>query len=373
MYQERLSITFGGEEATDIYDDLISLEVELSDDLPASFTLHLALQRTQDGVWTHLDDERLQVWQQVTVRGGFSERGSEELIEGYITQVRPRFGPDPAACTLEVSGMDRSVLMDREEKLKAWPNKKDSDIAADILRQYGLIPAVEDTAVIHDEVRSTVVQRETDLQFLHRLALRNGFACWVEERTGYFKPLPSDLAPQPVLAAHFGEETTLQHFTAAIDALKPVHVSMYQVDRASKEVLSVSAEENQQEALGQREPPDLLPAGIEAGQVYVGKNAATGRPEMAALCRGLFQEGTWFVTGEGTVNGNAYGHVLRPRGRVTIKGVGETYSGVYRVTQVRHTFAPGGYEQFFRVKRNAILLAGTENFSSNGRSLEGVL
>ena len=369
MYPERFIITFDGEEATDLYGDLVSLEVELSDDLPATFTLQLAIQRLQDGAWTHLDDERLQVWQQVTVHGGFSEHGTEELLEGYLTQVRPRFDPDPVACTLEVSGMDRSVLMDRAEKLKAWTDKKDSDIAADIFGQYGIIPAVEDTSVIHDEARSTVVQRETDLQFLHRLALRNGFVCWVEEGTGHFETVPTNAPPQPVLAAHFGEETSLQRFTATVDALKPAHVSMYQVDRASKEVLSASAEENQQEALGEREPGDLRPESIDAGRVYVGKNAATGRPEMTALCEGLFQEGTWFVTGEGTVNANAYGHVLRPRGCVTIKGVGETHSGVYRITQVRHTFTPDGYEQFFRVKRNALLPTGSENFSSNGRSV----
>ena len=36
--------------------------------------------------------------------------------------------------------MDASVLMDREDKLKDWPNKKDSDIATEIFRRYGLTP-----------------------------------------------------------------------------------------------------------------------------------------------------------------------------------------------------------------------------------------
>ena len=84
--------------------------------------------------------------------------------------------------------MDGSVLMDREEKLKDWPNKKDSDIAAEIFNLHGFTPEVEDTEVIHDEAVSTVIQRETDIQFLNRLALRNGFECYVEGTTGVLPP-----------------------------------------------------------------------------------------------------------------------------------------------------------------------------------------
>jgi hypothetical protein len=58
--------------------------------------------------------------------------------------------------------------------------------------------------------------------------------------------------------------------------------------------------------------------------------------------------------------------VLRPRRPVTIKGVGETHSGVYYVTHVTHTFTRDGYTQFFRVKRNGLMPTGTEDFSASG-------
>ena len=99
---------------------------------------------------------------------------------------------------------------------------------------------------------------------------------------------------------------------------------------------------------------------------------AQGTPEMTALCRGLFQEGAWFVTGEGEIDARAYEHVLKPRGLVTIKGIGETYSGVYYVSYVRHTFTCESYAQYFRVRRDALLPTGDEVFSSNG-SLGGLL
>ena len=39
---------------------------------------------------------------------------------------------------------------------------------------------------------------------------------------------------------------------------------------------------------------------------------------------------------------------------MTIKGVGETYSGIYYVTHVTHVFTADGYTQRFSVKRNAL-------------------
>ena len=94
---------------------------------------------------------------------------------------------------------------------------------------------------------------------------------------------------------------------------------------------------------------------------------------MAALCQGLFHEAEWFVTAEGEIAGNQYGHVLKPRGTVTIKGVGETYSGIYYVTHVTHTFTSSGYTQSFRAKRNALMPTGTENFAASSARLGGLL
>jgi phage protein D len=336
------------------------------------FRLRLAILQQPDGLWTYLDDERLTVWKAVTFTAGFAS-GTEELMSGYITHVKPDFQPDPARCTLEIWGMDGSVLMDREEKLKDWPNKKDSDIVSEIFNLYGFTPEVEDTEVIHDEAVSTVIQRETDMQFLKRLAFRNGFECYVEGTTGYFRKPQVDATPQPVLAVHFGKETNVNRFAIEINALTPTNVAMFQVDRMNKEVLEATAESSQQTPMGNTDPAALLPTGMDPGQVYIGMNAATGNAEMAALCQGLFHEGEWLVTGEGEIAGNQYGHVLKPRGTVTIKGVGATHSGVYYVTHVTHAFTPEGYTQHFRVKRNAIMPTGSEDFSSSSEALGGSL
>jgi phage protein D len=372
MERETFTITINGKEASDLYQDLVSLEVELDDELAAMFRLQIAIALQPNGSWSYLDDERFRVWRSVTITAGL-ESGTEELISGYITHVKPSFTPDITQCTLEVWGMDASVLMDREEKLKDWPNKKDSDIAAEIFSLYGLAPETEDTAVIHDEAISTTIQRETDIQFLRRLALRNGFECYVEGKKGYFRSPQIDATPQPVLAVHFGDETNVQQFSLEVNALTPANIAMFQIDRTTKEVLDVTTASSQQAALGEIDAPGLLTAVMNPGVVVVGSVVVTGQPEMMALCQGLYEQGSWFVTGVGEVAANDYGHVLKAKQTVPIKGIGETYSGIYYVTHVTHSFTSNGYTQSFRVKRNGLRPTGAENFSASGGLLSGLL
>ena len=368
MENEHLTIEIDGAEISDLYPRLISLEVEHDIELAAMFRLQFSLLLDQGGSWGILDDERLRIWKQVSIRAGLSE-ADEELMTGYITHVTPYFDGDQTRCVLEIWGMDSSVLMDREEKLKDWPNKKDSDIASEIIASYGLTPEVEDTEVIHDEALSTIIQRETDMQFLKRLALRNGFACHVEGDTAFFKKPLLDDPPQPVLSVHFGSETTVNRLSLTVNALSPANVAMFQIDRNTKEVLEAEATASEQTALGADDAASHLGPGMNPAKVFVGRTAATGTPEMTALCRELYHQGEWFVAGEGEIEANQYGHVLKSRKTVTIRGIGETYSGVYFVSHVTHVFTDDGYRQIFKVKRNALLPSGSEDFSSSAAGL----
>ena len=342
--------------------DLVSLEVELDSELASMFRLRLAIRQQRDGSWTYLDEERFRPWMPMRITGGF-DTGAEELLSGYITHVKPEFPRNAAQCTLEIWGMDGSVLMDREERLYAWPNETDSAIAAKVFSRNGLSPNVTDTGARHDDTISSIIQRETDMQFLKRLALRNGFECYVEGANGFFRRPQVDADPQPLLAVHFGRETNVNRFSIEVNALAPTRVTMFQVDRTNKEELRESANESRQKALGAIRAAGMLPPGMAPGRVYVNMNAATGVKEMNTLCQALFDEAEWFVTAEGEIDGKRYNQVLKPHGTVTIKGVGATYSGVYYVTHVTHSFTSKGYTQFFRAKRNALMPTGAEDFA----------
>ena len=164
-------------------------------------------------------------------------------MSGYITHIKPDFQRDPAYCTVEIWGMDGSVLMDREEKLRAWPQAKDSAIATQIFSLYGFSSVVVETPIEHDEQVSTIIQRETDMQFLKRLALRNGYECYVEGTTGFFAPPQLKGKPQPLLAVHCGQtETNVNRFSLEMNALTPTNVAMVQVDRLNKNTLEATVD-----------------------------------------------------------------------------------------------------------------------------------
>lgn len=363
MVHESLQLTVGGSEIPQLYDNLLGLEVELDEELAGMFRVWLALQLNPDGSWTFLDDSRLVPWQSVTVTAG-PQDAAQQLISGYITHLRPDFADGLDQCRLEVWGMDASVLLDRDDVQKDWPNAKDSDIARETFQQHGLNPVVTDTEIVHDEQVSTIIQRETDMQFLRRLALRNGFECFVDGSTGYFRPPAVDLAAQPVLAVQFGDQTNVNRLNLEVNALVPTDVTMVQLDRDDKSVQTAQARPSLQRALGARSLSSFLRPGMTAGTVVVANTATTGQAEMTALSQGLYDQAEWFVTGEGEVDSGVYGGVLKPRATVVIKGLGRRHSGTYYVTRVTHEFTSDGYRQRFAIKRNAVEPSGTEQFLS---------
>ena len=372
MRNDSLLIEIDGAEVPELYGDLLDLEIELDDELTGMFRMKVGLLLAPDGSWNYLDDDRFTLWRKVVITAGL-EDDSPELISGYITHLRPDFGVGLEQCVLEIWGMDTGVLMDRADKLRDWPNKRDSDIATELFTAYGLTPHVTDTEIVHDEEVSTIIQRETDMQLLKRLALRNGFECWVDGDDGYFGPPGLSDDPQPVLAVQFGDETTVSRFCLEVNALAPADVAMYQIDRVSGSLLEATADASSEDPLGSSLSGDFLSGPVPSGQVFVAQTVTTGAPEMASLAQGLYDDGSWFVTGEGEVIANEYATVLKARATVTIKGVGETHSGIYYVTHVTHRFTADGYQQHFKVKRNALIATGDEQFDADDGGLLGAL
>ncbi|MFX0194749.1 MAG: phage late control D family protein [Candidatus Hodarchaeota archaeon] len=372
MENEICLIKINDEEHPDLYPDIVSVEAEEDERLASVFNIRLAIRLPRDGTWTWIDDERLSPWKKVSISAGFADN-VVEVITGYITQVKPYFDSELSRSYLDVKGMDGSVLMSTEEKLKDWPNKKDSDIATQIFTDYGFTPEVEDTGVVHDEAISTIIQKETDIQFLKRLARRNEFECFVRNTTGYFRPPQLNGVPQRILAVQFGTESNLAYFKVELNALQPTIVEMHQLDLLTKESRDVTVDSTQQCQLGLTSASDLYSAEIRPAKVFVKHTKVIGQPAMQALCQGLYDDAEWLVQGEGEIVGSLYQDVLKARELVTIKGVGKIYSGVYYVIKVKHVFTDSGYTQRFNVKRNALNPDGSEDFGAGGSLVRGLV
>lgn len=364
------TIWINDEEALDMFADLLELEVEEDHRLAAVFRLRLATYRDDDGLWAYLDDGRALLWNKVAVSVALDDEG-QDLFEGYVTQVRPHHDADEAQSYVELLGMDATCLMGLEEKIRDWPGKSDGDIAREVFRSYGLGAEVDDTGAAPPEEEMTVIQRETDIQFLRRLARRNGFECFVKGGVGFFRRPALAEPPLPVLAAHFGDETNLVSFDARSDALRPVKVTMHRLDPVAKELQEATVDAAGEKPLGRQGALSLSPPDGVEPRMYVRHVVASSLAEMQTLGRALVDESAWFVEGRGEVDGSVYGAVLEARRLVPVKGVGEAFSGVYYLTSVRHLFRDERYTQQFTARRNALTPVGPDDFA--GRPLLGGL
>lgn len=356
-------------DASDIMLTLTEMEIEEDHRLTSSFTIKLSLNLLGDGSWSLLDDERLALWKKVSIKVNVADE-EVELIKGYITHIKPYIELEGNSY-LVLMGLDGSCLMSLEEKTKDWPNKSDSDIATEILQSYGLDAQVDTVDVVHEETVSTIIQRDTDIRFLKRLARRNGFDCFVKGDTGYFSKPTFTEAPQPLLASNFGAETNLLSFAATLNALRPTKVEMRQIDTVTKELVAADAQEGDQKKLGRDGALSLTVPDGNSAKMFVRHALATSQAEMQNLCVALLDEAEWFIQAEGKINTSVYGGVLQTRKLVPIKGVGESFSGLYYVTNVKHTFSDGSYVQRFTGRRNALAPSGESDFG--GGSLLGGL
>jgi len=402
MADKAYQIAFGGTAVDeDFYSDVVSLTVEENTGTAGIFRLQLAIRQQDDGSWTYLDDDRLALFNQATIKvgftsggglaaalgsllgGGSSDDGLKTVFDGYITNVDLDLGSDPGTTFINVSGMDTTVLMSLEEKIAVWPDMSDSDIAQQIVSAYGVPVQTDSTATVHQEDDTTIVQRGTDIQFVRELAQRNGLEFYFETDdsgtiTAYFRAPQLDGTPQPDLAVQFGDQSNLRSFSAHLSGQRPLNVKTVQIDVGSNSPNSAQVGDSQLSKLGDKDANTLI--GGPLGSLVTPKDAPAqmlvlGSPtsdptEMQTIAQAVRDEAGWLITASGEINSDAYQAVLRPHRLALVKGAGTTYSGKYYVTRVVHELNhEGDYIQRFEARRNARDLDGSEQFGGSGLAL----
>lgn len=363
MIREIVRLRIDGRPQDGLVPDIIEIGVDESVDQADVVRLRMAVTRRLDGTWTYIDDPRFGVWRRLTVEAGYPP-AAQILFDGYLTHTTVSFTVDDDPY-LEVSGMDASALMNLQERRRPWPNRADHQIAQAVFDSYGLSWEVEDTLVQHTEQVAITVQYETDIQFLRRLAARNGFECRVRAGVGYFRSPNVGGTPQKLLAFGFGREANLASLTVQVDGTPATAPQIRRVDPVSKQEDVKTLEDLPEQRLGADTLRELR-AGLPDGDFLVTRRAPASPAEMESWLRAAHTRASRFVTVHGEIDSRAYRSVLRPGRPVVIKAVGERHSGTYYVVRVGHTFTVDGYRQSFEAYRNALGVTGTEQFAPPG-------
>jgi phage protein D len=351
VIKEIVRLSIDGEPRDDLVPDLVSLDVSEDVDQADVFALRLSVVAGARGAWRHIDDEELRPWRRITVEAGYPG-AVETLVDGFATHSEVMLAGDREPY-LELSGMDATAAMDLEEKQAAWPDKADHEIAREIFQGYGLDPDVEDTKVTHRVAVSTILQTESDIRFLRRLAARNAFECTVRAGTGVFRAPNLTDPPQKALVLAAGGEANLADLTLRVDGTPAGVAEIRRVDPIEKREDSRQLASTPRRRMGATDLPALR-GRLPAGRTLLRRQVSASTAEMESRLRAAYEGADRFVTASGEVDSRAYRAVLRAGRLVTVRGAGRTYNGLYYVTRVHHSFRVEGYTQRFTAYRNGI-------------------
>ena len=341
------------------------VEVEDHASLADMLRLRLSVAVTANGAaWKVIDDDLFPRLANVQVRVTVGSGPAEPLINAYVLETAAEFSSQPGESTLNVVAMDPTLLMNLDEKVKAWPNMTDSDIATAIFGDYNFTPVVESTSIQRSETNQTPIQRGTDIQFLQRLARRNGYECYVETNAqtgnveGHFHPPQLQQTPQGVLTVGMGQAGNVTSLKVRHDMLRPVTVQANGLDVSSGEAQSGQADSASLRTIGSQ----AALSGDRPRRVLLSGTGLVETSELQAYAQAVVDQSSWAIWAEGEVNTVVYGSVLHAKRLVAVRGAGRRLSGDYYVEKVLHVLNAQGYVQRFTLRRNALGLTGQESF-----------
>jgi phage protein D len=316
--------------------------------LPDVCTFTATFPKGADGVPEPIDQHPFAIGSQLEIKLGAREDLTEAtLFKGDVVSLDVEFGP--SSIELLVRGLDRAHALQRSRRVRTFQNHTASDIVEKILRKAGFEPQTDPSGDPHEFVQQ---DNETDWDFIWRLAERIGFELVIEDGTAHFRRQTSNEA-----RLQLEWPTTLHTFSPRVTAVQQVkEVTLAAQDPKTNRTIDVSASSPQQ----------LAQIGIDRGtvqsafdgaSVHIATEPVHSQSEAQAVVQALLDKlANAYVAAEGVCDGNP---AVKAGTTVEITGVGQKFSGTYRVAAATHVLRGGStYETRFAT-------AGAHTFTSN--------
>lgn len=358
MPDTRLKIELDGDALADEdLQQLLDVQVEESAEEADAVTLIARIEPGADGEWTSLLDPLTSPQTPLAVevtRGEVAYR-----FEGLSTEASWDIDASGSS-KLTVKAVDRSLELDLEEKIVAWPGTSESGIAEAIFGSYGLSTDVESTPSGPDPDVHVLIQRSSDLAFLRALATKWGYAVYLEAEngrvTGHFHPLDPLADPQGELSFGFGGDALSVQASAQLSAGHSVHAERIPPlsDTAQTGESAGDDEAQGKSSLGGRATLLLTPEDV------------LGELDPLSTAQGLARRSAFAASLSAEIDTAGVGLMLRAKRTVLVKGLGSSLSGLYLVQRVRHVLGVDRHRQQLTLVRNALGLKGDEAFGGGG-------
>jgi len=348
----------GREAPAALAEALHRVEVEENADGPGAMTLTLPVNRTSSGDLSYVDDGTMDPYTPVSVvlTAGPS---TQCVFDGYVLSWQLHLDRTSADSSIQVWAQDASWLMNLNDVVREWAGLTDGEVANSIFTSHGIVPADANTAddsPLHLPEQHTLLQRATDLRFLHGLARRNGKVCRVAcgkqpgDRTGYFTRPVTKRTPVATIELSDPDDWQVDTLDVEWDVMRPTAVRAGQASFTSPAASApVTATSSGLSVLGAR---DLRAYATRSSTMLL--TATADPPELRRRAAAVLEESGWFVTCTGSADLGRLGTVLRAGTVIALSGAGKAHSGNWLVWRVNHLIERDSGRTQFTLVRNAI-------------------
>ncbi len=340
------------EEITDLYPFIVEVSVDTSRVEAAEATLRFETRRDTDGGWLVQDDPRMSTWRRIRIEAAFGAH-VEEVMRGYIREVRVDMPEDSGAAEVTVIAQDESIALDREHQRRSWgvdAPTSDGVIASTIIGdEHGL--AFEEAPATGQGNLENLNQDGTDVAFLQARAEANDYELISRAGAAYFGPMRLDGTPQETIFVYAGTSTNCMRVSIQDDGHRPDRVAYEVAPRTGSTTHSETVSPNLR-LLGSE--PASSESALDDRFVWRTSREGVSDPDRARdLAQQRANRESMKVKADGELDGARYGHVLKVGLTVALDGVGARHSGIWYVDRVTHVFDVNGYRQRFELLRNA--------------------
>lgn len=326
--------------------------VEVHEKMGEATTFNIRFQvDVSEGNLTMLTESRIDAESDLSVLVPV-ENMTQCLVKGPVCSQKIHLQHGGEGSWVDVAGTDTSIAMDRETKSAVWADVADSDAVSSILSEYGYTSDVQSTDAQHLEDKHALVQRDTDLRFVRRLARRNGCLFWITcdaagVETAHFKRPPLDGEPEEELTINL-ESPSMQTLDISWDVERPTSIEGLQLDLNSKTDLDGAVRQTPQTILADRGLKDITG---DTRSVLVSA-PADDAGDMQARGEGALIEADWFIRATCRTSLNELGRLVRAHTVVNVRGAGSRHSGRYFVSGVRHIIDSTAHHMDVELVRN---------------------
>ncbi len=286
----------------------------------------------------------------------------EVLMDGVMTNHEVTPGTDPGHSILTITGEDLTRVMDYVDfsgiPYPAMPAEARVALTLAKYAVFGIVPMIMPSVFMDIPLPTERIpqQQGKDLRYIKYLARLVGYVFYLEPgpapgtSIAYWGAEIKIGTPQSALSINMDAHTNVENLSFSFDSDSKVVPVVYIQNSITKVPIPVPV-------------PDITPLNPLLGllppfpkKIKLMKGTAKLSPVQAAMV-GMIEAAktSEAVTASGSLDVLRYGHILKARRLVGVRGAGLAFDGLYYVKSVTHNIKRGEYKQSFTLSRNGLI------------------